>query len=241
MIRVAVVDDHPLFRNGVIQTLQAAADIEVVGEGASVEHAVSISRELSPNVLVLDVNLAEGGDGIQAISAIVADAPSVRILMLTVVADSGRMREAISKGARGYVLKGIGGAEFINAVRVVYSGSGYVTPTLAAILFARPDRNLDTEALEGAASMRLSAREEQILSCIARGMSNKEIGLRIELSEKTVKHYVTNLFQKMRVRNRTQAAIFASHMHSDRDSALRSGGAGARLAPFPNLEHTRPI
>lgn len=224
MIRVAVVDDHPLFRDGVTQTLQAACDIEVVGQGASPEDAIRIGREFTPDVLTLDMNLADGRDGIDALEEIAASAPLVRILILTVVVDGDRMREAISKGARGYVLKGIGSAEFLHAVRAVHGGDGYITPTLAACLFLQPARKADPTELASVAPIRLSLREEQILAHITRGLSNKEIGLRLELSEKTVKHYVTNLFQKMQVRNRTQAAISASQVRSCRETSCVLSG-----------------
>ncbi|BDG73998.1 response regulator [Roseomonas fluvialis] len=241
MIRVAVVDDHPLFRDGVMQTLRAVADIEVVGEGASAEDAVRISRDLGPDVMLLDMNLSEGGDGIRAVAAITANSPAVRILMLTVVADSDRILEAIKTGVRGYVLKGVGGAELITALRAVHGGETYVTPNLAASLFARLDRKVHNAAPDGAPTMRLSAREAQILSYIAMGISNKEIGQRIELSEKTVKHYVTNLLQKMQVRNRTQAALLASRIQVDRDGAPHSAQTEARSAALPGTEYARPV
>ncbi len=216
MIRVAVVDDHPLFRSGVTQTLQAAPDIEVVAQGASVTEAIRISRDFAPHVLVLDMNLPEQCDAMKVLDALATNSPAMRILVLTVVADRVVVRDAISRGAGGYVLKGIGGAEFLEAVRAVHRGEGYVTPTLAASLFAaqhEPDQRI---AVSGAGSVRLSAREDQILSFLAKGLSNKEIGLRLDLSEKTVKHYVTNLFQKMHVRNRTQAALRASGIDAAR-------------------------
>lgn len=238
MIRVAVVDDHPLFRDGVTQTLRTAADIDVIGEGASADDAVRIGCELGPDVLILDMNLANGSDGITALVDIATQAPAVRVLVLTVVADIERMRDAIERRAGGYVLKGIGGAELINAVRTVHGGEGYVTSTLAARLFSRSDR-AGAAAPAGAASTPLSAREEQILAFIAHGLSNKEIGLRLALSEKTVKHYVTNLFQKMQVRNRTQAAISAAHLRVDREDAARIGRAESPLDV--SRQHTRPI
>lgn len=237
MIRVAVVDDHPLFRDGVIQTLQSASDIDIVGQGASAEDAIRIAVECRPDVMTLDMNLANGSDGISAVERIVTEAASVRILVLTVVADADRMRDAIGKGSRGYVLKGIGGAELMNAVRAVHCGDGYVTPTLAARLFSKPDACTENAS----STMRLSVREDQILSHIARGLSNKEIGLLLELSEKTVKHYVTNLFQKMQVRNRTEAAICASRQNGDRGGAALAGHAGQPMSQFPSLEYTRPI
>jgi DNA-binding NarL/FixJ family response regulator len=208
MIRVAIVDDHPLFRSGVIQTLQSADDVMVVGQGGSVEDAIRLGRELAPDVMILDMNLAERRDGLRAAEAIASGAPTVRILMLTVVSDSASIREAINRGVRGYVLKGIGGAELMEAVRTVHCGEGYLTPRLAASLFSNVPSQV--EQAKAAPSARLSAREGQILAFMARGLSNKEIGLHLKLSDKTVKHYVTHLFHKLQVRNRTQAALVAS-------------------------------
>lgn len=127
------------------------------------------------------------------------------------------------------------------ALRAVNNGDGYVTPTLAACLFPRNGGKGDGSGQPAANAVRLSAREDQILTHIARGLSNKETGLLFELSEKTVKHYVTNLLQKMHVRNRTQAALCAFQMQADRDGAMRAERAGPRISRFPSANHTRPI
>jgi DNA-binding NarL/FixJ family response regulator len=216
MIRVAVVDDHPLFRSGVIQTLQAAPLLEVVGQGACAQDAIRIGRDQRPDVMVLDMNMPDRCDGIGAVDRILADSPHVRILVLTVVADSDVVRAAMRRGVSGYILKGIGGAEFVEAVRAVHRGEGYVSPTLAALLLARAVPPMQP-ANDSLAPARLSEREGQILGLIAKGFSNKEIGLQLELSDKTVKHYVTNLFQKLGVRNRTEAAIRAARVQQEID------------------------
>jgi two-component system nitrate/nitrite response regulator NarL len=212
MIRVVVIDDHPLFRAGVIQTLQAALEMEVVGQGTSVADAIRIVQEQRPDVIVLDMNLPDQRDGIRAVEAIYAESSSTRILMLTIVADGEIIRDVMQKGARGYILKGIGGADFLEAVRAVHHGECYMTPTLAGCLFTAAETQGAVHTANGAAAARLSAREDQILSFIAMGLQNKEIGRRLNLSDKTVKHYVTRLLQKLHVRNRTEAAIMAGHM-----------------------------
>lgn len=214
MINVAVVDDHPLFRSGVIQILQMAHHLEVVDQGASVADAIRISRICRPDVMILDMNLPDPCDGITAVEAILAEAPAMRILILSVVADREIVREAMKRGALGYVLKGIGGPEFVDAVRAVYRGEGYVTPTLAACLFARVHAPEQAVVSDGAVPLHLSAREDQVLYLIRKGLSNKEIAKNINLTEKTVKHYATNLFQKMHVRNRTEAAVFAGQLQA---------------------------
>lgn len=231
MIRVVVIDDHPLFRSGVIQTLQAAPQMEVVGQGASVADAIRIGREQRPDVIVLDMNLPDRRDGIRAAEAIFVESPATRILMLTIVADREIIRDMMQKGVRGYILKGIGGADFLEAVRAVHHGECYMTPTLAGCLFTTAETQGGMHTADGAAAARLSAREDQILSFMAEGLRNKEIGLRLELSDKTVKHYVTRLFQKLHVRNRTEAAIIAAYKQAERGRQHAGAVEGSRVAP----------
>lgn len=212
MIRVVVIDDHPLFRTGVIQTLQAAPEMEVVGQGASVADAIRIGQEQRPDVIVLDMNLPDPRDGIRAAEAIFAESKSTRILMLTIVADGEIIRDIMQRGVRGYILKGINGPDFLEAVRAVHRGEWYMTPTIAGTLLIAAETRGGLLTVDGAVAARLSARENQILAFIAKGLQNKEIGRRLNLSDKTVKHYVTRLLQKLHVRNRTEAAIIATRI-----------------------------
>jgi two-component system, NarL family, nitrate/nitrite response regulator NarL len=205
-IRVAIVDDHPIFRDGVIHALRAAPDINVVGVGGSAADAIAIGRELKPDVLVLDMDMPGGGTA--AVDALASEVPAVRVLMLTVVANEERVCEAIQKGARGYLLKGVGGAELVHAVRLVHAGECYVTPTLATHLMAHLGKASNGTNLSDRLAV-LSVREGEVVSLIAQGCSNKEIAIKLELSEKTVKHYVTSLLQKLGVRNRVAAALIA--------------------------------
>lgn len=223
MIRVAAIDDHPLFLDGLLRTLAAAPDFEIVGSGATSAEAVRIATDCAPNVIVLDMSLPAATDGIAAVEGIAAAAPSVRVLMLTVVADDDRVIEAMRKGAHGYLLKGISGNELIDVVRLVHGGQSYMAPTLAARLVARLGRPATATERANGNSPRLGAREDQILALIAKGFSNKEIGLQLELSDKTVKHYVTGLLQKLHVRNRTQAAAIAAHWPERPHTNLQPG------------------
>jgi two-component system, NarL family, nitrate/nitrite response regulator NarL len=209
MIRIAVIDDHPLLREGVMHTFKREADMDVVGSGSSAQDAINLAMEFSPDVIVLDMNMP--GDGITAVEAIAAVRPGTRTLMLTVVADEQKVCEAMQKGASGYILKGVGGAELVHTVRCVYNGESYVSPSLAAKLLsgARPELAKAIKVERNRFSD-LTGREEQILTHVARGLSNKEIGNTLGLSEKTIKHYLTNVLQKLHVRNRVEAALLAT-------------------------------
>jgi DNA-binding NarL/FixJ family response regulator len=229
-MRVAVVDDHPLFLSGVVQTLRGDPGIEVVATGASAEDAILIALDLKPDVIVLDMCMAGAADGIAAIATIKTGAPSIRTLVLSATADEERVVESIRKGACGYILKGIGGAELIRVIHLVHGGETYVTPTLATRLVAHlggPPTAPDNAA---SASQQLGPREEQILSLIVEGFSNKEIGKRLALSDKTIKHYITGMLQKLKVRNRTEAAVAACQYLRRSQQDQFCGGASKAMA-----------
>ena len=207
-IRIAVVDDHPMLREGVMYTLRAHTDFEIVAEGASAEDAVRIAEEELPDVMLLDVSLP--GGGVEAARAIANTAPVVKIAMLTVAQDEETVSMALGAGARGYILKGISGPDLAQAVRNIHSGEDYVTPGLAArLLVEMGSKGSSRVATEADVFARLNPREEGILALVADGMSNREVGDRLGLSEKTIKHYMTNILQKLRVRNRVEAALLA--------------------------------
>jgi two-component system, NarL family, nitrate/nitrite response regulator NarL len=206
-IRIAVIDDHPMLRAGVTHTLKAEPDFEVVGEGGSASDALRIARDELPDIMLLDVSLP--GGGIEAAQAIASACPVVKVVMLTVLQNEESVSAALQAGARGYILKGISGPDFVRTVRDIDRGENYVSPSLAARLLAaakskNADRDLDANPLSA-----LTVREEQILSLVAEGLSNKEVGAQLKLSEKTVKYYMTNILQKLQVRNRVEAALLA--------------------------------
>lgn len=206
-ISLVVIDDHPMLRRGVVDTLEEHDGIEVVAEGESVDDAVRLAAELLPDIILLDVGMP-GGGGLSAIRRIVVQCPVVKIVMLTVSEDEEVVSEAFAEGASGYILKGISGPDFISALRSIQSGSGYVPPHLAARLLAASRRatggSEEEELLD-----RLTRREEQILQLVSDGLSNREIGEKLELREKSVKTYMTNILQKLKVRNRVKAALMA--------------------------------
>ena len=204
-IRVVVIDSDPLFRAGVAYTLNGETDLAVVGEGTSASDAFRLAADLKPDVIVLDIGML--GGGAEAVETLVAHCSGVKLLMLTSIVDDQQVCSAMQGGAWGYVLKGVGGPELVQSVRVIHRGERYVTPALAARLFAKPRQ--PAPRAEQTPFSSLTGREDQILTLLAEGLSNKEIGGRLEISEKTVKHYLTIILDKLNVRNRVQAALLA--------------------------------
>jgi two-component system nitrate/nitrite response regulator NarL len=217
-IRIGVVDDHPLYRDGVVFALETEPDIEVVAQGETAADAIQIAHDHAPNVLLLDMNMP--GGGIKAVSMIALKYPSTKTLMLTVVDDEDEVRSALRKGARGYLLKGTSSSELVNAVRLVNKGQNYVSPSFAAKLIG--SRRQDADPSDSSRRFpELSVREEQILMLIHRGLSNRLIGDELGLTEKTVKGYMTAMMEKLQVRNRVEAAMLASDRISDKRTSLK--------------------
>lgn len=212
-IRIVLVDDHPLLREGVANTLAAETDFEVVGQGANADDALRLASELLPDLILLDISM-EGG-GLNAARSIATACPIVTIVMLTVSEDEEDVLAALKAGARGYVLKGVSGPELILIVRAVHAGDPYVSPALAASLLVelRQDPRAASPPQDPLAD--LTSRERQILEHVAMGRSNKEVADALFLAEKTVKHYMTNILQKLHVRNRVEAALLAQGRSSE--------------------------
>jgi two-component system nitrate/nitrite response regulator NarL len=202
-IRIAVVDDHPMFRHGVVNMLMSAGDIEVVGEGATAADALRIAREHSPDVVLLDVGMA--GGGIEAASNLAYAHPDMRIVMLTASEDEQHVASALQAGARGYILKGSSGEEVVQAVRAIAGGESYVAPNLAARLLSKKGDRID--AVADYNPRNLTSREEETFALLAQGKSNKEIARAFSCTERTIKQHMTNIMQKLNVRNRVQAAL----------------------------------
>lgn len=203
--RIGIFDDHPLFRQGVVLTLQAEPDFDIVATGASAQQALQAAERELPDLMLLDVNMP--GDGIKAARDISYSCPSVKIVMLTVSEDEPHLSAALAAGARGYALKGIGGDSLVQILRSVAAGESYVSPALAARVLKRMQAPAPAPASAQDQLCRLTAREQQILAGLSSGMTNKEIARLLTLSEKTIKHYVTNILQKLQVRNRVEAAL----------------------------------
>jgi DNA-binding NarL/FixJ family response regulator len=215
-IRIGVVDDHPLLREGVVNTLKAAA-MDVVGAGASAAEAMRLARQYQPDIMLLDISMP--GGGVEAARAIAKSHPKIMMIMLTVSEREDDVIAAMEAGARAYVLKGIGGPELLATIRAVSRGETYITPQIAARVLAKMQRRANAGSSARAKSLEteLTIREEQIMDQVAQGLTNKEIALKFSLSEKTVKHYMTSVLQKLQVRNRVEAVI-AHQKHGQRVS-----------------------
>jgi two-component system, NarL family, nitrate/nitrite response regulator NarL len=206
-IRIAVVDDHPMMRRGVTETLSEQEDIELVGTGGTAQDAIKLAKEQRPDLLLLDIALP--GGGIEAAQQIVDSYPNIKVVMLTVREDRATVNAALRAGARGYIVKGVEGPELVGTLRRINSGQSYVTPALAAQLLAEREGDGPAPSAPGSTGARLTAREQQIVTLVGDGLSNLEIAEQLALTESTIKHYMTRILQKLGLRNRTETAIFA--------------------------------
>jgi DNA-binding NarL/FixJ family response regulator len=201
-IRIAIVDDHPLFREGVARSLGEIGGFEVVGEGASAEDAERLVKTKRPDIVLLDISMP--GGGLAAAATILAAHPRQKIVMLTVSEANSEVAQALNTGVRGYVLKGVGSKMLAEILHIVQVGESYVSPTLSARLLSdllQPGKR-KADLLD-----QLTSREAEILRLVAEGLSNKEVSKRLALQEKTVKHHMTRVLSKLNVRNRTEAAL----------------------------------
>jgi two-component system, NarL family, nitrate/nitrite response regulator NarL len=203
-IGVLVVDDHPLFRQGVVHSLGQEHDIKVVGEASCGEDALKLACALLPDVVLLDISMP-GWGGLVSVEKITMACPAAKIVMLTVSEDKDKLLAAFKAGARAYVLKGVSARELAAVLRAAVAGEAYVSPSLASEMLVSLTRGVAPDPLQ-----ELTAREREILRLIGTGLTNREIGERIFLSEKTIKHYVTNILQKLQVRSRVEAALLAA-------------------------------
>ena len=201
-IRVFLVDDHEIVRRGIADLLDAEADLEVVGEAATVAQARARITATKPDVAVLDVRLPDGS-GIDVCREIRSTMPDVRCLILTAYDDDDALRAAVIAGASGYVLKDVRGGRLIESVRLAAAGKDLIDPAIARRVVSQLKGATATDPLLDG----LSLRERQVLALIADGLTNRQIGERLTLAEKTVKNYVSSLLSKLGLEHRTQAAI----------------------------------
>ncbi|MEU3147841.1 MULTISPECIES: response regulator transcription factor [unclassified Streptomyces] len=207
-IRVFLLDDHEVVRRGVHDLLNDEPDITVVGEAATVEQALVRVPALRPDVAVLDVRLPDG-DGVTVCRELRSTLPDLACLMLTSFDDEEALLDSIMAGASGYVLKQIQGSDLVTAVRTVASGQSLLDPSATTRLMARLRQEKEPEE-EQDALPGLTEREREILALIGEGLTNRQIGQRLYLAEKTVKNHISRLLAKLGVERRIQAAVIAT-------------------------------
>jgi two-component system, NarL family, response regulator DevR len=200
-----LVDDHEVVRDGVRSLLEAADDIVICAEAGSVREAVDEAERTRPDVVVMDVRLADGS-GIEATREIRANRPATQVLMLTSFADDEALFASIMAGAAGYVLKQIHGTEIVKAIREVGQGKSLLDPQVTKTVLDRLRKG--KHLLKDEKLARLSPQEERILTLVADGRTNKQIGEELHLAEKTVKNYVSSVLSKLEVGRRAEAAAY---------------------------------
>jgi DNA-binding NarL/FixJ family response regulator len=204
-IHVLIADDHTLFRKGVRKMLEAEDDMKVVGEAANGVEAISLARKLMPDVILMDITMPEL-DGIEATRTLHREMPHVGVVFVTMFEDDASVIKGLQAGGRGYILKDAGPESMLRAVRAVASGESLLGPSVAEKVmrqFAAMDKG------QSALVDDLTPREMDVLKAIAEGRSNKEIAVKLSLSEKTVKNHINNMFSKLHLFDRTQAMLYA--------------------------------
>lgn len=217
-IRVLVVDDHALFRRGLAEVLSEEEDIQVVGQAGDGPEAIKLAGELSPDVVCLDLNMP-GQRGIETSAYLTRQWPELKVLILTVSEEPADLFRALGVGARGYVLKTASPQEIIDALRQVHQGWVVISPAMAPRFIndlGQPASGRAASAARGPEptdlDIRLTAREQEVLQRVARGLSNAEIASAMVVSENTVKTHIKNILGKLQLKNRRQAAAYAVRM-----------------------------
>jgi DNA-binding NarL/FixJ family response regulator len=209
-IRLLIVDDHTLFREGVLAILKGAGDVEVVGEAATGQEAIQQAGHLSPDVILMDIQMPDM-NGIEATQKILEAHPHIGIIMVTMLEDDDFLFAAMRAGARGYVLKGADKVEMLQSIRVVADGQAIFGPAVADRLadFFREVRSSSKREQRDKVFLDLTDREYEVLDHIAQGKSNQEIADQLNISVKTVGNHISNIFNKLQVADRAQAIVLA--------------------------------
>jgi DNA-binding NarL/FixJ family response regulator len=221
-IRIGIVDDHPMLREGVANTLKKRADLQVVEQGANADEARDIAQRVRPDVMLMDVNMP--GDVFASVRFISTELPDVKVLMLTVSESENDAFQALEAGARGYVLKGVSGPELVQAIRSVAKGETYITPEFANKLVSNIKKHeAETQKFD------LTQREEEVIVEVSKGLTNKEVAEKLLISEKTVKHHMGCVMQKLNARNRVEAVTALRHYREREALGRLHLGAGKTL------------
>lgn len=203
-IRILIVDDHAIVRHGLRLMLELKSGIEVIGEAKDGNEAISLAIKLTPDVILMDLEMPQV-NGLQAITAIYAESPDIRILVLTSFADSEKIASAIRNGAAGYLLKDTSPGELVQAIKEVDEGHVSLPPEIAQKLVEGLQKTAGIQAVNNP----LTNRECEILQFAACGLSNQDIASKLVISEGTVRFHFSNIFSKLQVNNRSQALVYA--------------------------------
>ncbi|MEZ4866177.1 MAG: response regulator transcription factor [Caldilineaceae bacterium] len=206
-MRILIVDDHTLFREGLVSLITTQPDIEVVGQAESVHQAVALAAEIKPELILMDFGLPDG-TGLDATEAILAKQPEIKIVFLTVHEDDERLFKAIRIGAKGYLLKNVPVSKLLAFLRGVEKGEVALSPVMTSKILDEFARMLESHQEKTPELDLLSPRELEVLEQLSTGASNREIGERLYISENTVKNHVRNILSKLNLQNRRQAVSF---------------------------------
>lgn len=202
--RVLIADDHSMVREGLKQLIELESDIEVIGQAGDGDEAINMVHDLKPDVLLLDINMPKI-NGLEVLEILKEENDEVKILILTIHNEIEYLYRAVEIGVNGYVLKDSESDVLIKAIRSINNGESYIQPNMASLLFKKINGELDNQIKHN----KLTKREIEVLKLITQGLLNKEIADLLCISEKTVKNHVSNIFKKIEVSDRTQAAVYA--------------------------------
>jgi Response regulator containing a CheY-like receiver domain and an HTH DNA-binding domain len=222
VIRIAVIDPHPLFREGVTRSLGDWPEFEVVAAGGSGEEAIAIAEEVRPDVMLMDISMPQSSAVI--VPSVLARLPGTKIIMMAAAEANEEIADALRHGAKGYVLKAISSEELVEVLRTVAAGEHHIPAELPAISLAPASAG---EQVRRSPLERLTPREFEVLSLVASGLSNKRIAIALDLHEKTVKHHMTRIFAKLKVTNRTEAALAAREAMATPSAPAEEPGTSA--------------
>jgi DNA-binding NarL/FixJ family response regulator len=208
MIKLVVVDDHALFREGLASIIRLEPDIEVAGLAGSVQESVDIVRAIKPHVVLMDFTLPDG-TGADATRLVLKEHPDCKVIILTMSEDDDNLFAAVRSGAKGYLLKNMSPSKLVTTIRSVQAGESALSRTMTLRLMEELSRTKEPEQLEDASLAKLTRREIDVLREIASGITNQEIANRLYLSENTVKYHVHSILEKLNLPNRREAATFA--------------------------------